>query len=364
MCTSKSASRPPVADRAPRSAGSAPTRRLTRSVATLLAIGLATPGCLGPLVDDEVIAAYDLVYPKGTSVAEVPEAEDDPLLESQILAHQGFEGASIRMISAFADGVGVRYWDFGPAPGVAIPIYLIVSDIAEDGSFETIDHPTIIDAVPGDPGYSPFWQVFIIPTTDAFDGEVVTSFAAVQEARDSGLLGEPVKLDAYVNCPVVHRDVKLELESGWAKPVQFFYRGLRASYFAFGLHGLAAGSNAVHVGDVYHLRREGGEPLDETVRGVDMTGDGDTDDSNQIFDATFGDDDFSPLVMATEIVIAADTPSIDTSGDELVSDVDAEADLFDEDGDPISPPVIAIYPSDDMRNLVHAGVWPEADEDY
>ncbi len=352
MCTSKSGSPPPVAERA-------------ALAAALLAAALSATGCLGPLVDDEVITGYDLVYPKGTSPAEVPEAEDDPMLEAQILAYQGFEGASIRMISGFADGASVRYWDFGAAPAVAIPIFLIVTDIADDGSFTPLDHPTIVDAVPGDPGYSPFWQVFIVPTTDTFDGEVITSFGAVQEARDTGLLGEPVKLDAYVNCPIVHRDVKLEVPGGWAEPVQLYYRGQRASYYPFGLHGLPEDSNAVHTGDVYHLRREGGEPLDETVRGVDMTGDGDTDDTNQIFDARFGDDDFSPLVMATEIVVAVGTGSIDTSGDEEVSDVNDEADLFDDDGDPLSPPMIAMYPSGDARNLPHVDVWPEqADEDY
>lgn len=327
------------------------------ALAALAALG----GCVGPLVDDGVVdPALGQVLPKGTAPEEIPEIEEEPLLEAQILAHQGFTGNVVRQISAFADGHAVRFWDFGPAPAVAIPIFVLAEEIDADG-FTPLDHPTIIDSIPGDPGYSPFWQVFLVPITDTWGGELVPSFGALQEARDAGLLGEPVRLDAYVNCPAVHRETKLETDDGYLEPVRFFYRGWRASYFAIGGMGaLPESSNAVSAAAVYHLRREGGEPLDEVVRGVDMTGDGDLDDTNQVFAAREGDADYTPLARATELVVAADTGSIDTYQDEALSDVDGLDDLFDDDGDPRLPTVVAIYPQDALRNLPLA---PQPEDD-
>ncbi len=231
-------------------------------------------------------------------------------------------------------------------------MFLLVGEIAADGSsFTPVDgHPTIIDVIPGDPGYSPFWQLFLLPVTEAYDGELLTSFAAVQEAREQGLAGPPVALDLYVNCPVVHRDSELALPSGFKAPNQFFYRGTRASYFGAGMSPLRSGSSLVDVQPLYQLRREGGEPLDETVRGVDMTGDGDTVDTNHVFamdpDAVW----FSPLTQAVEAVVVADTAAVDTYGDDSISDVEGASDLFDEAGNPRSSRLIALYPGTELRN--------------
>ena len=316
-------------------------------LAAVVALSVLVAGCMGPLASDELTSAT-VIWPEWT---DVPELEEDHALAQQVLAGQGFDGTIVPLLSGFSGGHPVRFWDFGVAPREAAPIFMLVSDIAEDGTFTPVEgHPTIIDVVPGDVGYSPFWQVFLLPVTDVYDGELLTSIDAIQEAREQGLADAAVALDLYVNCPVVHRDTELEMPDGFKEPSQFFYKDTLASYYDLGMAPLREGTILLDVQPMYQLRREGGEPLDETVRGVDMTGDGDTADTNHVFaedlDATW----FSPLTQAVEAVVVTDTAAVDTYGDDQTSDVKGADDLFDDSGNPRSERLIALYPGDELRN--------------
>jgi len=308
------------------------------------AAAVALAGCLGPQVSDEP-GLPGLVLPPGS---EVPSAHDDRTLERQIEQNDGV-GGEVPLIHGFADGRAIAYWDVGSAVDFAAPIFRLVRGGAGD-ALEPIDHPTIVDVIPGDPGYSPFWAVLTVKVTELYAGELLTSFAAVQEATQRGLVEAPRIERRAVNCPAVGRDVTLEV-GGDAEPLaapgRFFYKGMSVDYYDFGGFALEPNTN-ISTRPHYVLRREGGEPLSEVVRGVDMTGDGDANDTNDVFAGLPDDDDFSPLCQTVAVAVAAATRSIDDTGDETMAEIRAATDLFDPDA--VEGRVIAFSATDDLRN--------------
>ncbi len=252
------------------------------------------------------------------------------------------------LIHGFAGGQPIVYWDFGPSPDLAAPLFRLVRD--DGGELVPIDHPTIIDEIPGDPDYSPFWAVLTVQVTDLYDGELLTSFAAVQEAEQLGLVEAPLLQPVAVNCPAVARDVTLEV-GGEAEPVaaasHFFWRGMTVNYYDFGAFAVEPGDRP-EDSPRYLLRREGGEPLSETVRGVDITGDGDVNDTNDVFPARAGEEGFSPLCRTVTVAVPAATQSIDSSADETMAAIRTATDLFAPDA--VEGTVVAYDETEDLRN--------------
>ena len=312
---------------------------------------LALPSCLDPLVSDTVPTGALLLPADAT----VPAASG--ALAARIAALDAVD-AVVPLRTAFAHGAPVRFWDFGPSPTTAAPLWLLVTD-APDGPFTAsgrtlapVDHPTIFDVVPGDPGYSPFWTVFLVPVTDRWQGERVPSAAAVEAAVRAGLLEPPLRLPMAVNCPVVDPATRLEPAPGAAfvAPSRAFYRGVEVAYFSFDTVAVtAAGDLALPPAPLYRLRREGGEPLDEATRGVDMTGDGDRVDSNDLFAAAPGDAAYTGLVALWDVVVRPSYASIDSAADDATADATAAEAIFRAAGDPDPAWVVALYPA----GLVH-----------
>ena len=305
---------------------------------------------MGPLTDDTYgELTMDGVLPAG---AEVPWVDDDPV-RAQLLYDADGVDRYIPLRSGFAGGQSVHFWSFGPAPAATIPVW-VFGHLGADESFEGVDHPSLFDAIPGDPGYSPFWEMTLVPLTDAYDGEQITSVDALFDAIAGGLADKPVATGRYVNCPVVPRDAELDQGEGQAasKPATAYYRGQRVAYFTLPpVLAPDAPFDRYPIADLYQLRREGGEPLSEPLRSVDMTGDGDIDDTNDIFGADYGDADYTPLVRPVEVVVPFDYHSIDTTGDERNAEFRAPDDLFSGAGTPVPGHVVAFAPQITLLNL-------------
>ncbi|MDX2088856.1 MAG: hypothetical protein SFX73_13445 [Kofleriaceae bacterium] len=314
---------------------------------------LGVAACVGPQVSDEPGPHPDIL-PAGS---EVPAADDDPALRAQLETHDGIE-STIPLINGFAAGAPTRTWDFGPAPDFVAPLFVLVARDAA-GALAPIDHNTIVEAIPGDPGYSPYWGVYFVEVTDHYRGERLTSFEAIGAAVSAGLVEPPVGQPVAVNCPAVALDVTLDLGDGTSipPPARFYYRGRTVSYFDFGPMPLAA--DRVHVPETsrYLVRREGGEPLSEPLRNVDIVGDGDLDDTNDIYQWAAEDTQRSPLCRTIDVAVAASTASIDTSGDASIADLRAASQLFDPA--PVPGVVTAFAAGAELRNCVgqRAG-WP------
>ena len=319
-------------------------------------------GCLDPLVSEQV-ERPDLILPAGS---EPPLLGDDFTARAALDALDGVDGALIPLRTGFAHGERVLFWDFGLASPAPIPLYLLVQEAA-DGPFETASgrftpvpgHPPLFDAIPGDPGYSPWWTMVLVPVTADYQGEVLASFAAVDEAYRLGLVGLPITLTTAVNCPVVLPEARLETipggdETTRREPNRAFYKGRTVHYFSFAarpVQGLR-----VPVREAYLLRREGGEPLSEIDRGVDMTRDGDLTDTNDIFAAAPGDDDYSDMALLVDVVVA-EGKYIDSSRSDAESDLMDAAQLF-ADGMPDPERVIALRP---QGTIVNRPIQPPAE---
>jgi len=337
-----------------RGPGHGPRASLARPWIDVLALAtvaaLAPSGCIDPLVSDDVPLG-DLVLPAG---AVVPNASG--ALAQQIAVNDGVD-SFIPLRSAFSGGAQIHYWDFGPTTRVAAPIWAIVRE-DPDGPFAAggktyapVGQGNIVDAVPGDPGYGPFWLFSVVPVTERWDGEVFTSAAAVEVGVASGLLEPPIPVGRAFNCPIVAPEVRLDRGPGVEPqaPDPGYYRGVIVTYFAFDAAPVD-NLGEVATAPVYQLRREGGEPLDELYRGVDMTGDGDRLDSNDLFAASLGDEGYTGLVTVVDVVVRSDYRSIDTSGDDADADLTDAAQLFTTTGEPDPSWVVAVYPQDEVRN--------------
>ncbi len=98
-------------------------------------------------------------------------------------------------------GERVYYPDFGMNPAVSIPIWVFATGMDASGNPILVEgQHNIIDAIPGDEGYSDFWHVRLVMVDGAYEANSITSAQAV---ADGGF--EVVQTPLVVNCPVVPR---------------------------------------------------------------------------------------------------------------------------------------------------------------
>jgi len=292
---------------------------------------LATAGCLEPLVDD-VIIRDDLLLAAGSSV---PDLAADPTSTAALAAHMPPETLGpVRARRAFHADRRIVWWDLGAASQTPVPAYVLVAP-RDDGELlaggrrlAPIAHPIVLTAVPGDLAYGPLVRLVLAPVTARYAGELLTSREAIDHAVARGLLDPPLEVPYVQATPVVLADARLEPAPGEPTigPARAFYEGRAVHVFAFERH-FAPGTHLA-VGDVYTLRREGGEELSEILRGVDLTGDGDADDTNDLFARGPGDIGYTPVVRVSEVVVAAGLDGIDTLRDDRASDLTSAARLF------------------------------------
>lgn len=297
----------------------------------------ATVGCEGS-------SAY---LPAG---ATVPSAWDDAELTARIDAADHVE-REVWLVHAFAEGAPATYWNFGTAPDAGtMPLHRLCR--REGTRCVDVDHPYVLEHLPGDPDYRSYGRVHTVAVTDRWSGERFPSRQAIDDGVRDGLLEAPRVTNLWRHCPVVHRDVRVEVgEGAWVSPVPVYAQGVEASCVDFAAtHGDRllddADAGTVLVRNVYILTRQGDAgPLHEVARGEDLTGDGDTDDSNAIFGVDYASDHYTPAWSMVTVTVPATYASIDTAMDETIADYRAAEDMFTIDADyriaPIEGRVVA-----------------------
>ncbi|MEZ4363591.1 MAG: hypothetical protein R3B48_25670 [Kofleriaceae bacterium] len=307
--------------------------------APLFALLFAAGGCVGPLVSDDPRGLG--VLPAGTAV---PSLEQFPLIAAAIADADGV-GPVVPIISAFRSGAPARYWDAGPAAPFAAAMFRLV-----DAQGNALPHPPIIDVIPGDEFYSPFFRLYDATVTSAYAQEVIPSTDALEDAVHRGLLQHPTP-GPVINAPVFGADVQLARAAGApsAPSGVAYYQGLAVPQELLGEvpsspFGQPRGARR------YVLRRQGEEPLSEPARGVDLTGDGDRTDTNDVLGlaAPPGDPAVTPLCQTVTVVVSAAISAIDTSQDETISDVNDATLLFSPD--PVTPLVVSFQDTSEVRN--------------
>lgn len=305
-------------------------RRRARRAGLLLLLGGA--GCLEPLVSDEVPGA-GLLLPADTDPASVRHVEDDPTRAPKAAAFT----TRVDYLKGFAAGRPVWYWNAdGPVVELLAPLYVV---IGADGREST----PIIDALPGEPGYSPWWRRIEVRATAAYQGELLTSRAAIEAALDAGLVEAPVATTRIVTAVVVRRALApVAVGNGLSvAPTRAYYKGQQVSWVEFS-HTVERPleQNELEVLPVYVLQRiDESEPLYEVAAGRDLNGDGQINASNNIFARDTSDPDYTPLWVSTTARVAADVRSIDTSS--ATPELVREADVADGTG-PRGPRVLSL----------------------
>jgi pentapeptide MXKDX repeat protein len=102
------------------------------------------------------------------------------------------------LVQGWYKGQQVFYPDFGLNNTSAIPIWVFITGMDEQGNPQFVEgQRNIIDAVPGDPGYSAFWRVIMVTVPEGYEPDSIRSAADVMA---SGFTTTPANI--VVNCPV------------------------------------------------------------------------------------------------------------------------------------------------------------------
>ena len=258
----------------------------------VLLLAWALPACLDANAELPGYSAHIL-----SAGERVPKAADDETLAMRLVNNAGATGPLVPLLSGFANGAEALYWDFGVSTSSVEPVWIL-----ERKEGEPIDHPPIVDSLPGDDAYSPFRAVFRVQVTGAYAGEQIASLAALEDAIALGMVREPVATGTYVSWPIVPADFKLERRDEAPLETKTIYgTGVSAQYLPIG--DAQPFERSVATGALYSLRRQHELiPLDEAASGADLNADGDQLDSNLIFDVA-ADQAPSGLWSITEVVV-------------------------------------------------------------
>jgi hypothetical protein len=313
---------------------------------TLLSTVVLALGCAEP----------DLYLPAGATVPSVmSDAERLALLDDS----DGV-GRDVGLVHAFVGGEPVGYWGLGPVRGdEPMDLYLLCRREGLGGCRALAEHPPIAEALPGTPEYAPFGRVLEVEVTASYVGQRIPSVAALRQAVARGLVAAPRDTGRFRELVIVHPEVRLEVGPGsFALPTAVYGEGLAAAAFDFSAtHGeyalLDERGGAVLVRNVYVLTRDGESmPLSEPARMADLTGDGDTNDSNQIFGVGLASPDYTPLWRMVRVTVPATYASIDTSGDETMAEAMGAHDLFDVAPDYTITPIAGRVVSHEVTSML------------
>jgi hypothetical protein len=239
-----------------------PIMRAIAFAGTAVAV-LMGAGGLGPLVKDDAGASAHLL-PRG---AMVPLASSNAELMSQISLNDGIDdqvliasGGVIPRLTGMSNRMPVRYWSFGPASFAPSPLYKFY---AVDG-VAPLGHPSLVDALPGDPAYSGVHSLIKVVVTDKYDGQVIASSEALADAIHLGLVEDPEPTSTFVTSPIVLPETRLSVsDSDAASPEVVYGRGYAAGMFELGGDaGVQPGGSLLPVSQVSFLRVAHGASYD------------------------------------------------------------------------------------------------------
>jgi len=167
----------------------------------------------------------------------VPRIDENGELLHQIQVHDGLDdsaleesGGVVPRLSGWAEGAAVNYWSFGNAPRFGALVYVLV-----DESGARVDHPLLLDSIPGDPVYSPIRKIQHVVVTGDYDGELFTTVSALVDGEELGLVAAPEPTGTWFDAPVVMPGTTLDLGEGVAPraTVEAFAGGYRVDLFSF-----------------------------------------------------------------------------------------------------------------------------------
>lgn len=284
---------------------------------------------------DEEIPLSQLAGPAGTQATDVP-----------IIAAAGLPNydptlatTSLTPLQGFAAGEGVIYWNVDGAISRIIAPFYEVLDV--DGERA---HSLVIDVVPGDPGYTPFWRKVVVRATERYNGEVLWSRDAIDAAIAAGIVEDLEPTDLVYNCPVVTSTTVTVPQPGpgQTRPRlgRVFYRGVGVPWVDLGDPIVVPTSQREMPIEPVYLMQRIDEPglIYEFVTRVDIDGDAELTQSNNIFAEGLDDDRYTPLWQATLLRVTSDYVSVETGT--AAAELKGEAEFLDARGNVISDRIV------------------------
>lgn len=295
---------------------------MTRAALAASCLALTAAACLDPLSSDELDPTGVFGPAEGTPAMQ-PHVEDNPDLARNV---EQFP-RSVAYLKGYADGRKVDYWNVpGAIEDFVVPMFIVVDRKANNA----MGRP-IIDVLPGDRGYSPWWRRVLVYTTDKYNGERIWSREGVDLAVRMGLLEAPVPTTDVVDCPVVQRDTVVPVSATDTATLTFaWYRNQRVSWVEFKQPvQVPLDVRAMPKYPVYIFQRiDQPSPIYEFLTGVDADGDGRLINSNNVFAADVGRPRYSHLWYVTFVRTVSGYPSIDNTRTATVG-IDSEAEIVD-----------------------------------
>jgi len=142
------------------------------------------------------------------------------------------------------EGQVVRYYNFDVMPTAPAPIWVF---FREGSATPLPGQLNVIDVVPGDPGYSDFWQVNKVMVPQDYVANTATS---IEDILAAGYTMEAT--DIIVNCPVVPEGSTASEGPGANGLTQGWYKDQAVFYFDFNEAPLTAtASGAVPTSDIF-----------------------------------------------------------------------------------------------------------------
>jgi hypothetical protein len=188
------------------------------------------------------------------------------------------------------NGESVRYYNFDVQPLAPAPIYVL---FREGESTPVSGQLNVVGVIPGDPGYSDFWQIMKVTVPADYEANTVGS---VDEIEDAGYEIEPTP--TIVNCPVVPdgSTARLRLGNGNALLQRGWYRGMIVHYFSFEEAPLEVSDGQVPVAPIYvTFQKNPAEGDDTSGPASGFVTEGDTDQTHNVLTALPGAAGYSPL---------------------------------------------------------------------
>lgn len=190
-----------------------------------LLLATVLPGCLQAGASDNPTYSHRL----RSEDAGIP--LPDERLEVRLRGADSLGEGTLEAKPAFVSGNPVHYWDLGeanPAPQAA----WVFRRRNDDGPPVDFGHPNLVDNVPGDEGYSPLCHVQIVYVTERYQDQRITSYAALEDALELGLIEEPEDSPQIVQWPITRTGGQLLLPDGTAlTPHTFYYRDHQVTAF-------------------------------------------------------------------------------------------------------------------------------------
>jgi hypothetical protein len=256
-------------------------------IAALSSAGCGDDGPTGLDPDDAPVVAVD----RFGSFGQIHSRDSDPSLPGP---GEPVDFAAMTTRGLGPDGQKVQYYNFDVQSRVPMVAYQLVlpSGVPVAGQLP------IIDAVPGDDGYTDFWRIDRVTVSTDYVANSVTSADEVVAS------GWPIaEGEAIVNWPVVPdgSTAPVRIDGGDASTSRAWYRSQVAPYFRFDEHPLAPVPLGLFEGQVplsyiwVSFNVNPGEDGGGLPSGF-KTEPG-TDQTHNVIATVPGDDDYSPLWM-------------------------------------------------------------------